>query len=455
MDTLTRPIVPPAPRVHKGDLPSWRLIWEITRNTIGNWPDHAFDDLIAHGRVLGIESILLSDPEGARHVLVTARECYGRPVAVIRPIRPLTGAGLLLAEGPAWRRQRRRLAPAFTPSSVDSLLPHFTAAAEALVRRLETSPTANLSTAFHDTALDAVLRSLFSMPLDSRAGGMADMVRGYITGPGGGNLFDGLARHEDDFPLVNRRRRRFQADWYAAVDAVIAARRREGLRDGPGDLLDMLLQARDPAAGGPLSDVEIRDECATMLFAGFETTSRLLFWACYLLTLDPFEQTRLRAEVAAFAPERVAHLDDLQNWPRLRNVLLETLRLYPSAPHLVRECVEADTLLGESVAPGTAVWISPWVMHRHRRLWEQPTAFVPERFAGQASPWTSIGAYMPFGGGPRICIGASFAMAEAQIVLASLLSRFEISLDSRRPVLPVAKVTIGPDHEPIFGLERV
>lgn len=192
-----------------------------------------------------------------------------------------------------------------------------------------------------------------------------------------------------------------------------------------------------------------------MLFAGFETTSRLLFWASYLLSLDPIEQSRLRAEVTAFPPAQVRSLDDLQHWPRLRLVLLEALRLYPPVPSMIREAVADDVVLGMPIPAKTQVWISPWVVHRHRKYWDQPTAFLPERFAGVTAPWTSIGAFIPFSGGPRICIGAAFAMAEAQIVLATLISRFEFGLESDRPVLPRATLTVVPDVEPWFRLEPV
>ena len=219
-------------------------------------------------------------------------------------------------------------------------------------------------------------------------------------------------------------------------------------------MLDLLIAARDPETGEPLRPDEVRDQCATMIFAGYETTARLMFWAAYLVTLDPAEQLLLRAEVTAFPPERITTLDDLSHWPRLRCVLLEALRLYPPVPLLVREPVQDDTIMGEAVRRGTQVYIAPWVLHRHRKHWQSPTAFIPDRFAGQTSPWTTGGAYLPFGAGPRICIGAVFAMAEAQIMLASVLKRFTLSLHSTQPVLPVGRLTIQPSYAPLFRLER-
>ncbi|MFZ4605769.1 MAG: cytochrome P450 [Caulobacter sp.] len=454
MDALARPIIPPAPYVHPEELSTPRLVVETLRNTLGNWSQVAFDELSGRRKVLGVDSMLVSDPAGIRQVMQTNMANYQRPLATVRPVRPLAGAGVLLAEGDEWRRQRRMLAPAFTPGSVESLIPHFHAAADSLVRRLAGQSRANLADAFHQAALEAVLRSLFSLPVGPEQAELATMVRDYVASAGRPTFFDGFARAENDFAFAGGARRRFQKRWFAAVDRVIAARREQAPRVDHADLLDRLLAVRDSGTGQPLSNAEIRDQCATMLFAGFETTSRLLFWATYLLSLDGAEQTRLRQEVRGFPPGRMTTLEDLHHWPRLRQVLMEALRLYPPVPVLMRQALGEDVLCGETIGKGCLVWISPWVIHRHNRFWDQPTAFVPDRFAGKPQPWTSEPAFMPFGAGPRICIGASFSIAEASIVLATLLERFEISLDDDRTVLPTGAVTTVPGIEPWFRLEN-
>lgn len=453
MTALANPIVPPAPKVHADDLPTLRMLVEFTRNSVGTMPNYAFDVMISRRRFLGINTLLVNDPDGVRHILGSGSSNYRKLVALYRVFRPLAGEGLFLAEGAEWRRQRRILAPAFTPASVGLLMPHFFAAANALVRILERSATSNLSQEFQKATLDAVLRALFSLPDNEQRDRLAALVRGYLEGPGRPNILDGFARMETSFAFTTRKRRQFQTAWHTAVDALVAARRAAPRTAAHGDLLDLLIAARDSETGDALSDTEIRDQSATMLVAGHETTARLLFWATFLLTLDPAEQARLRSEIAAFPPERVSTLDDLQNWPRLRQTLYETLRLYPPAPHMNREAIAEDTVLGERIEAGAQVWISPWVIHRHRKFWDQPTAFMPDRFAGNASPWTS-GTFLPFGVGPRICIGATFAIAEAQIIMATLLSRFTIALEDRRPVLPVATALLAPSHEPLFKIER-
>ena len=450
-----QPVIPPAPKVHEKDLPGWRLLLEFSRNTVSTLPNYAFDVLISRRRILGFDSLLLNDPDGVRHVLTTAREKYKRLVSTHRVLGGLGSNGLFLATGSQWRRQRRMLAPVFTAANVGVLLPHFAAAAADLANRLNSSSRANLALAFQEATLEAVLRALFSLPESEQRERIAAMVRRYFSGPGCPNILDGFARTEDSFAFATRHRRRFRQAWSDTIAAIIASRRTSSASAAHGDLLDLLIAARDSESGEALSDVEVRDQCGTMLVAGSETTARLLFWATYLLTLDAAEQNRLRDELAAYPPERVSKLDDLLNWPRLRQTLLEALRLYPPVAYIAREAIADDVVAGESVRPGTQIWISPWVIHRHRKFWEHPTAFVPDRFAGRPSPWTSESAFLPFGAGPRICIGATFAMAEAQIMLATLLSRFKIALDDPRPVLPVARVATAPSHEPLFRLERV
>ena len=334
------------------------------------------------------------------------------------------------------------------------LVPHFHEAARHLLQGAEGKPEVNLSKAFQDTALEAVLRALFSMPENQAREELSALVRGYVEGAGRPRISDGFAASDDSFGFVLGRRRRFQSKWFAAIAAIIAERKAEPKSADRRDLLDLLLELKDAETGDTLSDDEIRDQSATMFFAGSETTARLMFWAVHLLTLDLEEQQRLCTEVAAFPPERVRTLEDLANWPRLRNVLLEALRLYPPLPHLIRQANGPDTICGMNVAANDQVWASAWIMHRHRKLWQNPTAFMPDRFAGKSAPWVQMPGYIPFGVGPRICIGLHFALSEAQIVLAHLLARYRITKVGSRPVMPIGRVTIEPDYEPMFRLDR-
>jgi cytochrome P450 len=448
-------VVPPAPPVHRKDLPPIKLLLGSIRNSLAIWPDYAFESAFNRNTLFGVESVLINDPGGVRYMMATNAANYVRPAMLPRILRPLAGASLFLAEGSEWRRQRRQLSPSFTPNHVNILLPHFIAAANDLAHQLEGQRSADLSDAYQRAALNAVLRALFSMPDREERDRIGDLVRQYFTGPGRPQIFDGFATSETSFAFALGGRRAFQKRWFSAVDAIVSARHSAPRDTSHRDLLDLLIAACDTETGEPFAASEVRDQCAGMIFAGYETTARLLFWASYLLTLDPGEQARLRAEVATFPPERVVTLADLGHWPRLRLVLLEALRLYPPVPLLVREPVEDDMIMGEPVRPGVQVYVAPWVLHRHRKHWQHPTAFMPDRFAGQPSPWTSGGAYLPFGVGPRICIGAVFALSEAQIVLATMLQRYTLAIESKRPVLPVGRLTVQPSYAPMFRLERV
>jgi cytochrome P450 len=190
-----------------------------------------------------------------------------------------------------------------------------------------------------------------------------------------------------------------------------------------------------------------------MLAAGFETTARALFWTLYLLSLDQAEQAAIRAEVMADPPS-VSIAEAQRRWPRLRQAIFEAMRLYPPAPMLFRIATQPDRLLDVDIEPGAIVIVAPWIIHRHRRLWDQPDAFVPARFAGKEREYLAGGAYLPFGAGPRICIGASFAQMELQIVLAMLLERYAFALDDERPLAPMSIITTMPDIDPWFRVTQ-
>jgi cytochrome P450 len=445
-------ITPPTHPVHRKPLPAWRLLRATLRNPLTAYSEDSFTLHSGRVRAFGRSTIAVNHPDGVKHVLTTHPSRYGRPIAAIRSVRWMMGNGLFLAEGEDWRRQRKMLAPLFGPTHIGGLLPHFLGAGEALQARLEHRTEANLTAEFNQATLDAVLRALFSSPADTVGKEIARLTRFFLEGPGRPRASDVLARSESAFAFLAGPRRRFQVEWHQAIDAFIQARQDTAGSAHSRDLLDILLAARDPESGAALSADEVRDQTATMLFAGFETTARLLSWAAYLLALDQREQAAVRKEVAAFPPEEVASMQDLKAWPRLRCVLLEALRLYPPVPQLVRQALEADEVLGERVEPGDLIWISAWTLHRHRDHWDHPNSFLPQRFEGQAQPWTH-GAFIPFGSGPRICIGAGFAMAEAQILLAALLKRFEIDLADKRPVLPIGLITTVQSHEPRYLLK--
>jgi cytochrome P450 len=207
---------------------------------------------------------------------------------------------------------------------------------------------------------------------------------------------------------------------------------------------------RDPDTESGLSRAQLRDQVATMIVAGHETTALALFWALFLLASSPDAQERIAREVRGvdFGPDAAG--EALQSLPFTRAVVSEALRLYPPAFIVARQAMTADRCGDTSVPAGALVVISPWVLHRHARRWSRPDAFDPERFLRDEPPQRL--SFMPFGAGPRVCVGAQFGLAEVILVLAILIGEFEVKLAGSRPVLPAAVVSMQPDHPAQFRL---
>jgi cytochrome P450 len=211
-------------------------------------------------------------------------------------------------------------------------------------------------------------------------------------------------------------------------------------------LFDLMDDARDPETGKSFTDEQLGDEVATMILAGHETTATALFWSLYLLALDPATQEELAAEVRSVS---AAAALDVERFKFTRAVIDETMRLYPPAFLIARAAIAPDTIAGLPVRKNDVVLISPWLLHRHEKLWREPNAFIPRRFMPSA-PQPDRFAYMPFGVGPRICVGAHFALVEATLALARLIGAFRLDLADKSPVMPVGVVTTQPDRSPMF-----
>ncbi len=245
MSNATGRIEPPAPPVHPRPLPGWRLLPIALRNPLNLYSEDSFRLTSGRVRLLGRTIITVNNPDGLKHVLTTNAAKYGRPVSVKRPVRWMMGNGLFLSEGEIWRSQRKMLAPQFSPASISKLLPHFIGAGRSLLVKIGNRSEANLTAEFNQATLDAVLRALFSSPADTLGSEIARLTRNFLKGPGRPGASDVIARQENDFAFLSGTRRRFQAEWHQAVDALIL-RRQEERGDGQNcDLLDLLLTEQE------------------------------------------------------------------------------------------------------------------------------------------------------------------------------------------------------------------
>jgi unspecific monooxygenase len=244
----------------------------------------------------------------------------------------------------------------------------------------------------------------------------------------------------------------FRKRWTRFVAMLIAERRATGKNEGapPRDLFDLMVEARDPETGEAFSDSQLGDQVATMILAGHETTATALFWSLYLLALDPATQQALAAEATTAG---VSGAPDIEKLTFTRAVIDETIRLYPPAFLIARSAAGPDSIAGRPVAAKDVILIAPWLLHRHEKLWQDPNAFMPARFMPGASPPDRF-AYLPFGVGARVCIGAHFALVEATLALARFIGTFRVELVDKLPVLPIGVVTTQPDRSPMFRIVR-
>jgi unspecific monooxygenase len=449
---LPRPPMPTRPRTQ---LETLRV---LRRNPIELWGEAAYTQPVMSGRLLGRTRVLLSHPAAIRHVLLDNADNYRRTAASRRVLRPILGEGLLLAEGAAWRHQRRTIAPALAPRTMPLLAGHVIGAAAALEPELESAAArgepVSLFAVLRRLALTIAGRSMFSLEMDRFGGTLRTLMQRYAERHAAISMLD-LLLPASVPSLADLGRRSFRAEWLRLLDAMIAERRAQASEsDAPRDLFDLLCAARDPETGEAFTHAQLRDEVSTLILAGHETTAVALFWACYLAALFPEQQDRMAGEVAGADLSVAGAATAVDALVETRAHLDESLRLYPPAFLIVREAVAADSLPGGfAVAPRTIISMAPWVLHRHRLLWAQPERFDPARFLPDA-PAPDRFAYMPFGAGPRICVGARFALTEAVLVLARLFRDFRLEIAGSAEVMPIGRVTIQPDRPVAFRLRR-
>ena len=430
----------------------------LRRNPLELWGERAYEMDVLSGRFLLREQLMLNAPDAIRHVLVINHENYGRSLGAQRVLQPVLGRGLFLAEGAAWRHQRRTIAPALAPRAMPVLARHVVTACEAAegeLDRLAGRPV-ELITHLQHLALGIAGQSMFSLEMAGIGGELRDLLLRYAARYAQPGFLDLLLPGHIPSPL-DFGRGAFRTDWLRFIDRMIDARQGSATAVGetpsPRDLFDLLAAAKDPETGAGFSRAQLRDEIATMILAGHETTAVALFWACYIAAKRPEQQERIAAEAEAadLSPEGAAGA--MAALPQTRAHVDETLRLYPPAFLIVREALGPDVIDGRSIEAGTVVSVSPWVLHRHRRLWRNPDAFDPSRFLPGATPPTRY-SYLPFGAGPRVCVGAQFALTEATLALARLIRAFRVELVGRGRVVPRGFVTTQPDRPVRFVLTR-
>jgi cytochrome P450 len=448
IDRLIEPPRPPAPLPLDAPLGPFSMMLALRRNPIETWTKAHFElPILVSPTILGTTAVV-NDPAAIRHVLVDNAVNYRKDPLQKRVLGPGLSEGLLEAEGDEWRVQRRTLAPLFAPKTISSFARATAAAAESLVAswlRLREGRVIDIQPEMARVTLDVLGRTIFSDGLGWDLNRFAAAFNRYFATLGRLDPFDLL-----DFPewlprwtkLGNRSAEAFFA---SVVEALIARRKRllaKVKARSPRDLLTFLLEAQDPQTGAGLSDTEVKANILTFIGAGHETTANALTWSLFLLTLSEEWRARLAAEASAVLSGPVE--DHAARLVETKAVIEEAMRLYPPVASMSRQAIGPDDLAGKRIRKGSFVVVSQWVLHRHRLLWDKQDCFDPRRFLPGSREKIDRFAYLPFGAGPRVCIGASFSLQEAAIVLAHIMRSFSFELKKDHLVIPVQRITLRP-----------
>jgi cytochrome P450 len=412
---------------------------------------------------------LVTDPDGVKHVLQDNHRNYDKDTFQYNMLSSITGRGLLTSDGEFWLRQRRLAQPAFHRQRINGFVGLMTDYAGRMLARWDEhaarGEALDIAAEMMHVALQIVGKALFSVDIGDQAD---DLAQATLT------VLDHIVGRARTFGMMpewlptagNRRYRAAMRVLDGAVNATIEQRRPDphtlfpageggaslptagsgGASGEVHDLLSMLMNARDEATGETMTDRQLRDEAMTMLVAGHETVASALAWTWHLLAQNPGAEATLHTELAEALGGRVPTVDDLPNLRYTQAVFEEALRLYPPAWIITRKALGDDEIGGYRIPKGALVVASPYVTHRMADYWEEPDAFRPERFLPEATAGRHRFAYYPFGGGPRLCIGNTFALVEAQVIIASVAQRYAPRPVPGHPVEVEPGVTLRPKH---------
>ena len=443
---------PPAPIPLTGRLGPWRYYRALRTNPITTWRQEAYETPILVDRGPLGDIIVVNAPDAIRRVFLDNVGNYPKDRLQLEKLGPGLGRGLLTTDGEDWKFQRRTLAPLFQPQGVIDYVPIMVGAVRDRLGRFETAATegATIDMAAEMTALtyEIISRTVFSSELQTSAEAMRAAISHYFAVLGRIDLWDFL-KVPSWLPRPAQWRVRSSTQVFRSeVHRLLEQRRaREAAAEKlPRDIVTLLTKARDPETGSGLGEEIIHDNLVTFIGAGHETTANALGWTLFLLSEFPWAYDRLAHEVDAVLNGNVPTAQDIPKLVFARMVIEEAMRLYPPVPFLSRQALGPDRLGDVAVRPRSLVVVAPWVVHRHRLLWEEPELFEPERFAPDRRALVPRFGYLPFGAGPRICIGAGFAMQEAVIALAMIVQRFRFRLIADAEVEPVAWITLRPSH---------
>lgn len=440
---------PAYPKPRRSKASSLLMFFSARRSWLDALYERSYRMRMGEVHLPGMDLYMVNEPALVRRVMAQEAHAFPKSPLLGEALRPLLGESIFTTNGGQWKRQRDMMDPAFAQARLAVVFPLMRAAVDAMSARLDALPDG----AEHDVEVemthvtaDIIFRTIFSVPME---------------GPDARRIFAAFARFQAIAPRLLLpsiygvrwlvwpwdawRSRRAAGEIRGLLERLIRPRfeaHRAGAAPAHVDILQSFLEAADPASGRPFTFDELVDQVAMLFLAGHETSASALTWAAHLLAHAPDVQERVHGEAMRRCGDRPPELADLRDMPLARNVFRETLRLFPPVGFMARQAAGACTMRGKPVAAGATVVVSPWLIHRHREHWEAPDDFNPDRYETQAASESLRHAWLPFGMGPRVCLGAGFAMQEATLILASLLQRRRLEPVPGHVPQPVGRLTI-------------
>jgi cytochrome P450 len=442
--------VPPYPPRARDPLPPLATLRALRRNLLSVWPEKAFEYPFFSTRVLARSIFVCNSPDTVSQAFIDHHNSFERKIPQIRhALAPLIGDGLFISDGQTWAQRRRIVAPIVHVSRLPLFTPIMIEAVAERAERWASLPQGTRVDVLREMATltaEIISRTIFGRRLGGEHAteivaafseyqhfvGQLDLA--YFVG-----LPDWLPRFHS--PRLRHRARRI----HRVLDQIIADCRAR-LANGETSMMRLLLEARDPEGGKPLDLAALRDEAAVMFLAGQETTANSLAWTWYLLSQAGKVEDRLHAELSQVLAGRLPTLADVPRLRYTRAIFEEAMRLYPPVPILGRQALCDELISDRRIAAGSLLLVVPWLLHRHRHLWERPDHFIPDRFLSENSQSRPKHAYIPFGTGPRICAGAAFGLTEAILAIATLAQRVRLRLARDAVVEPTCRLTLRPGH---------
>lgn len=410
---------------------------------------------LAQFKIGGQKIFLVSDPEYVRHILLDNFKNYEKLFAYDK-LYPIFGKGLLTSNGDFWKRQRKLTQPAFHRERLQGFAKAMSDRTEAMLKRWESFASEKkcfeLGDETRTITMDIVTKTMFGIDSSQASKMVAEAIE-IILAFTYDQVFSTFGPLKNLLPTQrNRKFKQACTTMHNLIYSIIAERRK--LNVDTGDLLSMYMQTADEETGEKMNDAQLKDEVMTIFFAGHETTAHTVSWVCSMLSKHPHVARKVDDELKRVLNDRTPTLEDLSQLTYLKMVIEETMRVLPVSWVMTRTAVADDTLGGHHIPAGATLFISEYVMHRLPQFWHNPEGFDPERFAPENKEKHQKFTYLPFGQGPRTCIGAGFAMMETQIILAMMLQKFHVDLVPGHPIELEPVMTLRPKNGVMVSLRK-